>query len=60
MTREELLRGVEVYAASAQRSFQAGKDPRPSLSRIKMMIKRYEDLSNTADRAALVRSKPTV
>ena len=45
MNREELLQSIEVYAASARRTFEAGKDPRPSLSRVKMMIKRYKDLS---------------
>ena len=45
MTREELLRGIEVYAASARRTFEAGKNPLPSLSRVRSMIERYKDLS---------------
>ena len=44
MTREELLRGIEVYAASARRTFEAGKNPLPSLSRVRSMIERYKDL----------------
>ena len=45
MTREELIRGIEVYAESARRSFEAGKNPWPSLSRVRSMIERYKDLS---------------
>ena len=46
MTREELLRDIEVYAASARRTFEAGKNPWTSLSRVRAMIERYKDLSN--------------
>ena len=45
MTREDLIRSIEVYAASARRSFEAGKNPVPSLSRVRSMIQRYMDLS---------------
>ena len=43
MTRERLIWATEGYAASARRSFDAGNDPWPTLTRIKSMIDRYED-----------------
>jgi hypothetical protein len=45
MTREEMIRAIEVYAASARRTFEAGKNPWGSLSRVSAMIERYKDLS---------------
>ncbi len=45
MTREELIRDIEKYAASARRTFDAGKDPGAALSRVRAMIVRYKDLS---------------
>jgi len=45
MTRDELIRDIEKYAASARRTFDAGKNPGAALSRVRAMIQRYEDLS---------------
>jgi len=45
MTREELIRDIEKYAASARRTFDAGKDPGAALSRVRAMIEKYKDLS---------------
>ena len=52
MTREELIRGIEKYAAGGQ-TFDAGKNPGAALSRVRAMIERYKDLANTADRGAV-------
>jgi hypothetical protein len=43
MTQEELIWAIEGYAASARKSFDRGKDPRPTLSRIASMIDRYRE-----------------
>jgi hypothetical protein len=45
MTREELIREIEVYAATARRTFDEGKNPWTTLSRVRGMIERYKDLS---------------
>lgn len=45
MTREELIREIEKYAASARRTFDAGKNPEAALSRVGAMIERYKYLS---------------
>ena len=43
MSREELIWAIEGYAASARRTFDDGKDPWPTLSRVKSMIEHYRD-----------------
>jgi len=48
LTREELLRGIEVYAASARRTFEAGKNPLPSLSRVSRWSSDTRIWANTA------------
>jgi hypothetical protein len=41
MTQEELIWAIEGYAESARKSFDKGKDPKQTLSRIRSMIDRY-------------------
>jgi hypothetical protein len=43
MNKEELIWAIEGYAASARSSFDDGKDPWPTLSRVRSMIDRYRD-----------------
>ena len=43
MSKEELIWAIEGYAANARSSFDQGKDPRQTLSRIKSMINQYEE-----------------
>ena len=42
MSKEELIWTIEGFAQSARRSFDEGKDPTQTLSRIKSMINHYD------------------
>jgi hypothetical protein len=44
MNQKELIRAIEGFAASARRSFDTGKDPWQTLSRVRSMINPYEAL----------------
>jgi hypothetical protein len=43
MTKQELIWAIEGYAASARKSYDNGKDPWPTLSRVRSMIEHYKD-----------------
>ena len=49
MSREELIWAIEGFAASARRSFDAGKDPWPTLSRVRSMINHYKDAAEVRE-----------
>ena len=46
MNAEELIWAIEGYAASARKSFDRGKDPWPTLGRVKSMIERYKRIAD--------------
>jgi hypothetical protein len=50
MSEEELVWAIEGYAASARRSFDNGKDPWPTLSRVRSMIDHFDKLRRTTPR----------
>jgi hypothetical protein len=43
MNKQELIWAIEGYAASARKGYDEGRDPWPTLSRIRSMINRYAE-----------------
>ena len=52
MTPEELIWAIKGYAKSARNSHDKGKDPWPTLSRVRSMIEHYESATKARRAAA--------